>query len=183
MAINDNSFQIDKYKGPVDPCPLCYNKSPNAALDALMSGKSCRLCFGKGFIAQCLNCHSTGQHTAGSVWDGGRSSHTSVCAPCGGTGVFPAPKPAGWDNGDGNVNGNSGKDRYDATVTARNAAPCVCSHDFATHANPKRDPKDLGLWVAGRCKGKIGASICPCEEFVTPRTDNANVVEPVAVTV
>src|ERR1700733_2999795 len=175
MPINDNSIQIDKYKGPVDPCPLCYHKSPDAALDALMSGKACRLCFGKKFIAHCLNCHSTGQHVAGSVWDGGKTSHTSVCAPCGGTGVFPAPKPADWDNG--------GKEKYDAAVIARNAAPCTWSHAFAAHVNPERDPKDLGLWVTGHCRGKIGAVICPCEAFAAVGVDTTNVVEPVAATV
>lgn len=176
MAINENSMNLDKYRGPVDPCPLCYSRTPNAALDAMMSGKSCRLCFGKGFIAHCLNCHSTGQHTTGSIWDGGRSSHTSVCAPCGGNGVFPASKPADWDT--------TGKEKFDAAVIARNAAVCACSHDFGSHSNPKRDPRDLNLWVTGRCKGRIGVSVCHCEEFVTPITDAApNVVENTVVSV
>lgn len=176
MPINDNSININQYKGLVEPCPLCYRHTPDAALDALMSGKSCRLCFGKTFIAHCLNCHSTGLFTGGSVWDGGRSQHTSTCGPCGGNGVFPAPKPADWDT--------TGKEKYDAMVTTRNAAVCTCTHSFDTHANPKRDPKDIKLWVTGRCKGKIGTIMCQCEAFTTPITDDvSNVVESTAVAV
>jgi len=98
MPINDNSLDLSKYRGQVKRCPLCGNRTPNAALDALTSGKSCKLCFGKMFVATCLNCDGTGQFKGRTVWDGGRSEHTSVCTPCGGSGVFPVKQPADWQD-------------------------------------------------------------------------------------
>ena len=93
MNVNDNSLDLAQYKGMVKPCPLCSRRSPDAAMDALTSGKSCRLCLGHQFVATCTNCDGTGQFKGRTVWDGGRSEHTSVCTPCGGTGVFATRKP------------------------------------------------------------------------------------------
>jgi hypothetical protein len=93
MHINDNTVNLQQYKGEVKPCPLCSGRTPDAALDALTSGRACKLCFGKQFVAMCLNCDGTGQFRGRTVWDGGRSEHTSTCTPCGGSGVFPASKP------------------------------------------------------------------------------------------
>jgi hypothetical protein len=94
MLINDNTVNLQQYKGAIKPCPLCAQLTPDAALDALTRGRACRLCFDKKWVAVCLNCDGTGQYKGKTVWDGGRSDHTSTCTPCGGNGVFPANKPA-----------------------------------------------------------------------------------------
>jgi uncharacterized UBP type Zn finger protein len=96
MQINDNTMNLAQYRGEVRACPLCSNRTPNAALDALTSGKVCKLCLGHKFVAICLNCGGTGQCKGRSVWDGGRSEHTSTCMPCGGSGVFPVNRPENW---------------------------------------------------------------------------------------
>jgi len=96
MPINDNSMNLAKYRGEVKPCPLCTNRPPNAALDAMLSGKACRLCKGHGFVAMCTNCNGTGIYQGTTVWDGGLNPHQSTCNPCGGAGVFAVRKPADW---------------------------------------------------------------------------------------
>lgn len=96
MAINDNSINLSQHKGEIRRCPLCTRQSPDAALDALTSGKACKLCFGQGFVSMCKNCDGTGQFKGRTIWDGGRSEHVSVCSPCGGTGAFATKKPADW---------------------------------------------------------------------------------------
>jgi len=82
-TINDNSMDLRQYKGPVRVCEFC---KPEATL----LGQACPWCFAQGYLAMCLNCNGTGKHTEGAVWDGGKSSHTSTCTPCGGKGVYPA---------------------------------------------------------------------------------------------
>jgi hypothetical protein len=94
--VNDNTMKLSQFHGEIRPCPLCTRLTPNAALDALMSGKSCKLCFEKKFIAMCTNCDGTGQYKGAAVWDGGKTSHTSVCTPCGGSGAFAIKKPDNW---------------------------------------------------------------------------------------
>ena len=94
--INDNNLDLGKYRGEVRRCPLCGSRTPSAAVDAMTSGRACRMCFGHGFVAVCTNCAGTGQYKGTSVWDGGRSEHTSTCTPCGGQGVYATRKPASW---------------------------------------------------------------------------------------
>ena len=96
MNINDNTLDLSQYRGEIKRCPLCSQRTPDAALDALTSGKSCKLCMSQGFVAMCTNCKGTGQFSGRTVWDGGRSEHTSVCTPCGGVGVFATKRPENW---------------------------------------------------------------------------------------
>jgi hypothetical protein len=96
MPINSNSMDLAAHKGPVKRCPLCSARTPSAVLDSLTSGKTCKLCLGHGYVSSCLNCGGTGQQRGRSVWDGGRSEHTSTCTPCGGTGAYATRKPANW---------------------------------------------------------------------------------------
>ena len=173
MNVNDNTLDISKYRGPVSPCPLCSTLSDAAKLDAMSSGRVCNLCLGRKFIAHCLNCHGTGQFAGTTVWDGGRSPHTSTCTPCGGTGVFAVAQPADWDQA-----------KWDADAAWRNAILCTCTHVFGSHNGQHRDPANLDQWIAGKCTSKIGAAMCPCQEFaVANAAAVTEVVENQAVTV
>lgn len=96
MAINDNTLDLSKYRGEVRKCPLCSGQTPSAVMDALTSGRACKLCLGQKFVAMCKNCDGTGQFKGSTVWDGGRSQHMSTCTPCGGKGVYPVRKPKDW---------------------------------------------------------------------------------------
>jgi hypothetical protein len=96
MPINSNEINLQSYKGPIRACPLCSNRPPNAALDALLSGKACSLCLGHKFVSTCLNCDGTGVYKGRTVWDGGKSEHSSTCTPCGGKGVYATKKPDDW---------------------------------------------------------------------------------------
>jgi len=96
MAINDNSLDLSKYRGEVRRCPQCGSLPPGARLDALTSGRACKLCLGREFVSVCLNCDGTGIYSGRTVWDGGRSEHRSTCTPCGGSGVFPVKRPTDW---------------------------------------------------------------------------------------
>jgi hypothetical protein len=84
-----NWVDLSQYRGPITRCNQCN-------IENRMSGRSCLRCLDKGFTAQCLACKGTGLRTMGSVWDGGRSQHTSPCDMCGGKGCFPVPKPKDW---------------------------------------------------------------------------------------
>ena len=96
MAINDNTISLQQYKGEIRPCPLCSARTPNAALDALTSGRACKLCMGHSYVAMCNNCEGTGIYKGRTIWDGGRSEQSSTCTPCGGSGVFATRKPYDW---------------------------------------------------------------------------------------
>lgn len=87
QPINNNTMDLAQFRGPVRKCPFCLP-------DQIALRSACSKCFGQGFIAHCLNCDGTGQFKGASVWDGGRSSHTSTCTPCGGLGFFPHRGPA-----------------------------------------------------------------------------------------
>jgi len=78
-----NAINLSEYKGSIAPCRYCRPEET-------LLGRTCQYCLGQGHLAQCLNCHGTGKFTGGSIWDGGRSTHTSTCNICGGKGTFPA---------------------------------------------------------------------------------------------
>lgn len=96
MHVNDNAINLADYKGTVKPCPICSTRTKSAAMDTLMSGRACKVCLGHGYVADCKNCGGTGLYKGRTVWDGGRSEHTSTCTPCGGQGVFATKKPDNW---------------------------------------------------------------------------------------
>lgn len=83
IQINDNTMDLRQYKGAVEPCKYCRPEET-------ILGRACQWCMSQGYLAACLNCKGTGKVTAGAVWDGGRSQHTSTCHPCSGKGFFPA---------------------------------------------------------------------------------------------
>ena len=112
-TINNNTTDLAQYRGPVSRCPMCN-------IQATMQGRSCKLCFDRKFVAQCLRCKGTGLQTQGSVWDGGQTEHRSTCGACGGSGYFPVKKPKDWSDDITNANTNTGTDT--STVT-ENPAP------------------------------------------------------------
>ena len=69
------------YHGPVSKCTMC--------LPAINIHKQfCGTCFGRGYVALCLNCDGKGKTTVpvgGSI-----GTMDSTCTYCGGKGVFPA---------------------------------------------------------------------------------------------
>lgn len=80
------SFQkLSDLHGPVSKCKLC--------LPAVNVHKQfCKHCFGRGYVALCLNCDGKGKMrvpVAGSVGE-----MDSTCNPCGGEGTFPSTKAA-----------------------------------------------------------------------------------------
>jgi hypothetical protein len=85
MAVNDNTINMSEHRGEVEPCKFCRKEET-------LLGRACGWCFGSGYTAKCLNCDGTGLETAGSVWDGGKSKHSSTCNICGGKGMLPARK-------------------------------------------------------------------------------------------
>ena len=100
MPINDNSIDLSKFKGPITPCPFCNTgRAKSKGAELTLQHRACVECMGNGFIAKCLNCED-GLHTEGAVWDGGKTSHTSVCNMCGGRGHFPARRPKDWKDED-----------------------------------------------------------------------------------
>jgi len=175
MNVNENTMDLTKHRGPVQPCPVCTTLSDAAKLDAMSSGKACSLCFNRRFVAYCLNCGGTGQYRGRTIWDGGRSEYASTCTPCGGTGVFPVARPADWSD-----------KAWAAEVVARNASVCRCTHTFGGHSNHRRSPDDPQVWTSGRCSARIGVAICPCEGFDAVQAVQADApkdVEPVPVNV
>lgn len=107
MSVNSNEINLAEYRGEIKRCPLCTSRTPDAALDALTSGRTCRLCLGQTFVAMCKLCDGKGQQTDKSIWDGGRSNHTSTCGPCGGSGVFPVKRPENWVDADADADADS----------------------------------------------------------------------------
>ena len=101
LPINSNEVNLAKYKGTIHRCPAC-NFSDKAKHDAVLAerlslGKACHICFGRGFVADCLNCEATGMYKgSAAAFGGGDHLHASVCNYCGGNGLFPVNKPADW---------------------------------------------------------------------------------------
>lgn len=72
---------LTKYYGVVRKCEMCLPK-------VNVHGNFCSWCFGRGYLATCLNCDGKGKLTvpvAGSVGE-----MESTCTLCGGKGTFPA---------------------------------------------------------------------------------------------
>ena len=83
---------ISKYHGVVKECTCGTTKYPER-----QSERSCRLCFGRGFVAECLACEGKGQVTV-PVNNGNASLGMmgSTCIPCGGNGLFGVNRPHDW---------------------------------------------------------------------------------------
>jgi hypothetical protein len=101
LPVNDNTINLARYKGRVLRCPHCAIKN-TAKVDAvvferLSMGKSCPICFNQGFVAECVNCQSTGIYKGSAVAFGGSDTpHQSTCNACGGNGYFAVKQPADW---------------------------------------------------------------------------------------
>lgn len=84
-AADPNHIDLAQYRGEITVCPFC---KPAARLNGL----HCDRCMDRGYIAKCTNCDATGVSTSAAVWDGGKTSHSATCTPCGGTGSYPVTK-------------------------------------------------------------------------------------------
>jgi RecJ-like exonuclease len=85
MARND----ISRFHGVVTPCTCGIYEHPEK-----MGQYSCKLCFGRGFVAACTNCDGKGQIQEKMA--GGPGMMKSTCNCCGGQGSFGVNKPADW---------------------------------------------------------------------------------------
>jgi DnaJ-class molecular chaperone len=56
--------------------------------------RACRLCFGRGFVAECMACDGKGR--VEQKMAGGPGMMSATCTPCGGVGVFAVNKPKDW---------------------------------------------------------------------------------------
>jgi hypothetical protein len=84
---------IQQYHGFVSKCTCDIYDHPEKQTD-----RACRMCFGRGFVAECKACGGKGKNEVpvnGS--DKSLGVMASTCSPCGGIGVYGVPKPADWD--------------------------------------------------------------------------------------
>ena len=85
MASND----ISRYHGRVSKCDCGLYDHPERQSD-----RSCKVCFGRAFVAECTACEGKGQTMEKMA--GGPGMHTATCNRCGGIGRFGVNKPADW---------------------------------------------------------------------------------------
>lgn len=82
---------ISDYHGEVSICGCGIYEHPEK-----QGEKACKFCFGRGFVAQCLNCDGKGQIEEKMA--GGPGKMKSTCLACGGVGSFGVNKPEYWDD-------------------------------------------------------------------------------------
>lgn len=80
---------ISQYHGQVRKCDCGIADNPEK-----MGERACRICFGRGFVAECLACEGKGQTLQKMA--GGPGTMTATCTPCGGVGVYGVRKPEDW---------------------------------------------------------------------------------------
>lgn len=80
---------ISHYHGEVTLCACGLYDHPEK-----QGERACKLCFGRGFVAQCTACGGQGQIEQDLA--GGPGKMKSTCIPCGGTGFFGVKKPEGF---------------------------------------------------------------------------------------
>ena len=88
------SENISKYHGVVSPCDCGTYAHPER-----QGERSCRICFGRGFVADCTACNGKGKNEVpvnGS--DPSLGVMASTCNKCGGIGKFGVNKPADWQD-------------------------------------------------------------------------------------
>jgi hypothetical protein len=85
MASND----ISKYHGRVSKCDCGLYDHPERQSD-----RSCKICFGRAFVAECTGCDGKGQVL--ETMAGGPGTMKATCNKCGGVGRFGVNKPADW---------------------------------------------------------------------------------------
>ena len=85
---------ISDYHGLVRECDCGLYSHPER-----QGERACRVCFGRGFVAECLACNGkgkTGVPVNGS--DPSLGTMASTCSKCGGGGAFGVNKPADWQD-------------------------------------------------------------------------------------
>lgn len=83
---------ISRFHGQVRKCSCGLADQP-----AQQNLQACRICFGRGFVAECLGCDGKGQCIASvNGSDPTLGTMKSTCNACGGVGSFAVPKPADW---------------------------------------------------------------------------------------
>jgi hypothetical protein len=83
------SNNISRFHGKVSPCECGLYVHPER-----QSERSCRICFGRAFVAECTACEGKGQVTEAMA--GGPGTMKATCSSCGGAGSFGVNKPADW---------------------------------------------------------------------------------------
>lgn len=83
---------ISKYHGPVRPCDCGIYNHPEK-----QGERACRVCFGRGFVAECMACGGKGKHEVPvNGHDPALGVMSSTCNICGGMSCFGVNKPADW---------------------------------------------------------------------------------------
>jgi hypothetical protein len=84
---------ISQYHGEVRICDCGIYEHPEK-----QGERACKMCFGRGFVAECKACHGKGRtEVAVNGSDKSLGVMSSTCSPCGGTGFYGVTKPADWD--------------------------------------------------------------------------------------
>jgi hypothetical protein len=101
LNVNDNTIDLRKYRGKISRCPNCAVKNPakvdSVIAERLSMGKTCQVCFGHGFVAECTNCGGDGIYKGSAIsFGGGDVAHHSACNPCGSVGYFAVKQPVDW---------------------------------------------------------------------------------------
>jgi len=81
---------ISQYHGVVRPCSCGLYEHPEGNNE-----RACRICMGRGFVAECLACEGKGMLLQKMA--GGPGTHTATCSMCGGATCFGVNKPADWE--------------------------------------------------------------------------------------
>jgi hypothetical protein len=81
---------IQQFHGEVKPCDCGLYEHPEK-----MGERSCRTCFGRGFVASCTACDGVGQIEQKMA--GGPGTMKATCSSCGGIGCYGVNKPADWE--------------------------------------------------------------------------------------
>jgi hypothetical protein len=83
---------ISQYHGKISECSCGIHRHPEK-----QSERSCRFCFGRGFVAECTACEGKGQlTTCVNGTDVKLGTMKATCNCCGGVGLFGVNKPADW---------------------------------------------------------------------------------------
>lgn len=80
-------MKMSDLHGNVTRC-TCTNWNPETPT-------SCKWCFSRGYVAECLGCSGEGMKTESVA--GGNGTMKVTCPSCGGLGKFGVNKPADWD--------------------------------------------------------------------------------------
>jgi len=80
---------IQQFHGAVSKCSCGIADHPEGT-----GQRACAICFGRGFVAECLACEGKGQISQKMA--GGPGMMSATCSSCGGIGKFGVNRPADW---------------------------------------------------------------------------------------